>query len=301
MLTLCQKYSNLEWSGYCLHEKKEGLFNEYIIIHGVYLMDVGTATATDFKGNADVASLIVAYPELDELIFDKKYRILQCKVHSHQNLNVFYSGTDQQDLEDNAKGKDLYVSIVVNNKMEFFAKACRWAKTEKFTKTVEVLKNGKYEPYTYEVNAGQEKIVQECKVKIDIQNPNWFTKRLTEVKPAPVAPATYNYNVGWKGVQTNQFKAPVWESEPVQAELFDEYPFEDEIAFLFGLPKKVEPEEYLKTQKVDMNVFMENISSYDRKAEDSFFEQLAEWIIFNDLQESPFYNQIAKYLSHVEA
>jgi len=311
MLTLCQKYSNLEWSGYCLHEKKGELFNEQIIVHGVYLMDVGTGGATDFKGNADVATLVDAYPELDELIFDKGYRILQCKVHSHQNMGVFFSQgqpSDQQDLETNAQGRDLYVSIVVNNKMELFARACRWVKTAPFTKTVQVLEKGKYTPYSYEVSEGYEKIVQDCKMSIDMQNPEWFTKRLTEVKPAPVIkPNVYNYNVpggintGWSAPKTlaQQTEFNFHNTDFTEEE--EEYDFEDEIAFVFSLPKKCTPCTYLKKNKIDLNVMSENLSTYGKKAEDEFFDQLAEWTIENDLQESPFFNQVQEWLKYVES
>lgn len=307
MLTLCQKYSNLEWSGYCLHEKKGELFNEQIIVHGVYLMDVGSSGATDFKGNADVATLVDAYPELDELIFDKGYRILQCKVHSHNNMEPFYSGMDQSDLEVNAQGRDLYVSIVVNNKMNFFAKSCRWVKTAPFTKTVQVLEKGKYQPYSYEVAEGYEKIVQDCKMSIDMQNPDWFTKRLTEVKPTPVIkPNLYNYNVpggintGWTAPKTlaQQTEFNFHNTDFTEEE---EYSFDDEIAFVFSLPKKCTPCTYLKKNKIDLNVMSENLSTYGKKAEDEFFDQLAEWTIENDLQESPFFNQVQEWLKYVES
>lgn len=299
MLTLCQKYSNLEWSGYCLHEKKGELFNEQIIVHGVYLMDVGTGGATDFKGNADVATLVDAYPELDELIFDKGYRILQCKVHSHQNMGVFFSQgqtSDQQDLEDNAKGRDLYVSIVVNNKMELFARACRWVQPE----SSKVLSKGKYISYSGQLP--EYKVVQDCKITIDMQNPEWFTKRLTEVKPAPIP-----VNTGWKGNQVEWFPRTVAQqtefnfknTDYTQVEE-DDYTFEDELIFLFNLPKKCIPELYLKKNKIDKNYFLDKIAEYGGKAEDVFFEQLAEWVIENDLQESPFFNQIQQITNHVE-
>lgn len=303
MLTLCQKYSNLEWSGYFLHEKKGELFNEQIIVHGVYLMDIGTAGATDFKGNADVATLVDAYPELDELIFDKGYRILQCKVHSHNNMEPFYSEMDQSDLETNAQGRDLYVSIVVNNKMNFFAKACRWVKTEKCLKTVQVLEKGKYRPFSYEVAEGYEKIVQDCKITIDMQNPEWFTKRLTEVKPTPVP-----VNTGWKGNQVEWYNQPKTLDQQTEFNFHntdytqqeDEYCFEDELIFLFNLPKKCVPELYLQKNKIDKDYFLEKIAEYGTKAEDAFFNQLAEWVIENDLQESPFFNQITQITAHVE-
>jgi len=267
-------------------------------------MDVGTAGATDFKGNADVATLVDAYPELDELIFDKSYRILQCKVHSHQDMGVFFSTgqpSDQQDLEDNAKGRDLYVSIVVNNKMNFFAKACRWVKTEKYLKTVQVLEKGKYRPFSYEVNEGYEKIVQDCKITIDMQNPEWFTKRLTEVKPAPV-------NTGWKGNQVEWYPKTLpkqtefnfHNTNYAQLEEEEDYTFEDELIFLFNLPKKCIPELYLQKNKIDKDYFLDKIAEYGNKAEENFFNQLAEWVIENDLQESPFFNQIQQITNHVE-
>lgn len=273
-------------------------------------MDIGSATSTDFKGNPDVATLVDEYPEIGDLIFGRGYRILQCKVHSHNNMSSFFSQgagvSDQQDLEDNAKGQDLYVSIVVNNKMEFFAKACRWVKTEKTQKTVQVLNKSKYQPYTYEVPAGEEKMVQNCNVKIDIQHPDWFNKRLTEVKPAPIIKPTYNYtvpgglNTGWGGTYLPKSVAQQREfdfySEPVE----EEYTFEDELTFVFGLPKKCEPEVYLITNKVDMEVMKENLSTYNGKEQDEFFDQLAEWVITHDLQESPFYNQVVKFFTNVE-
>lgn len=298
---LCKKYPNVEWSGLCLHEKIGDVFNEQIIVHGVYLMDIGTATATDFKGSADIAVLTEEYPEIAEMIFAKGYRILQCKVHSHNNMSSFFSQgsgvSDQQDLEDNSKTQDLYVSIVVNNKMEFFAKACRWVKTENSERTVQVLHDNKYRPFTYKVNAGIEKIVQECTVNVDMQHPEWFNKRLTEVKPAPVVKPSYNYNYnipasvgGWK---TNYWEEPVVTEVDTQ-----DYTFEDEMSFVFGLPKNVNPKEFLKTNKIDQNVMLENFSTYNRKEESEFFEQLAEWVMDNELQESPFFNQITKFLTN---
>ena len=44
----------------------------------------------------------------------------------------------------------------------------------------------------------------------------------------------------------------------------------------------------------------ENLSTYGKKAEDDFFDQLAEWTIENDLQESPFFNQVQEWLKYVE-
>ena len=204
---------------------------------------------------------------------------------------------DQSDLEDNAKNQDVYVSIVVNNKMEFFAKACRWVKTENSERTVQVLHDNKYRPFTYKVNAGTEKIEQECTVKVDMQHPEWFNKRLTEVKPAPVVKPSYNYNYNIPA-SVGGWKTNYWEEPAVTEVDTQDYTFEDEMSFVFGLPKKVNPKEFLKTNKIDQNVMLENFSTYNRKEESEFFEQLAEWVMDNELQESPFFNQITKFLTN---
>lgn len=305
MLTLCQKWPNLEWSGFCLHTKSDDLFQETIIVHAIYLMDVGTATATDFYGNSDMAELLVDNPDLSELVFKNGYRFIQCKVHSHNNMPSFFSqgagASDQQDLEDNSKGQDMYLSIVVNNKMEFFARACRWVKTEETVKTVQVLHNGKYQNYSYKVPARSEKIVQDCSVQLGMQNPDWFTKRLGEIKPTRVVQSftgkwgNDSWDSGWKPTSKTQ---PQIEFDYGDVE---EYSFEDELKFVFSLPKKCDAKSYLRNNKVDLQVMEDNLSTYDKAGEDSFYDNLTEWVITNNLVESPFFNQISTYLKHVEA
>lgn len=304
MLTLCKKYPNLEWSGYCLHTVTGDLFQEQVTIHGVYLMDVGSEGATDFKGNSDIATLLQENPSLNDLIFEKNYRFFQCKVHSHADMPVFHSqgkDADSGDLEDNSKNQDFYISLVVNNKMNFFAKICRWVKSQKLSKTVQVNRNGKFESYTYEIPERLEKIIQDVKVSVDMQNPQWFTDRLQEIKPVASKtipqftyyngqPINTTMNAGWRGRVDNQI------------EIFeDEVTFEDEIKLVFNLPKKVDASEYLLSNKVDIGCMVTNLASYTAKEQDDFFDQLSEWIIENDLQESRFAAQLDKYLSYVEA
>lgn len=45
-------------------------------------------------------------------------------IHSHNTMGVFFSGTDWSELEDNAPKHNFYLSLIVNNFMDFCAKVC---------------------------------------------------------------------------------------------------------------------------------------------------------------------------------
>lgn len=49
-------------------------------------------------------------------------------IHSHNNMSVFFSGTDVSELEDNAPNHEYYLSLIVNNKGDKQAKVCHVAK-----------------------------------------------------------------------------------------------------------------------------------------------------------------------------
>lgn len=267
-------------------------------------MDVGTGSTTSFKGDSSIATLVEEYPEIGDLIFDKGYRILQCKMHSHVNFNCFYSGTDQSDLEEGSRNQDVYLSLVCNNKLEFFGKACRWAKEE--TDNVEILVNGRYQKHTYRIPP----IVQSVNVKLESNLPAWFTKRLEEVKQVPVVQkfGTYNYGkggtqyefndgeTGWYPNTTPAWKNTNWTNVPVKEE--EEFTFEDELKQVFGIQKTI-PSIWLKKNKVDLAAMIQNLQTYSVKEEDDFFDALGEWIVENDLTESKFGHQMKVYLKTI--
>lgn len=292
IIKLTKKYPELEWSGYCLHEKEGELFQETIKVHGIFLMDVGTKGATDFNGNADFAEMVLDYPELS------KYRIFQVKIHSHNSIPVFHSGTDQQYLENDSRNQDLHISLVVNNNMQFFAKACRWVKSEKISKTVQVNKDGKYVNYTYEVPERAETIIQNVDVVLDTVDEKWFEERLNQIKPVAPKIVTYPPNTNF-----SNYKPYTWSGKSEVLELFEPEPdFEDQIIEVFGLPKKVDPAQYLRGFKNGdlVGKMLETIATYSDEEHDEFFDALSEWIIDNKLENSAFAKQLKTYLSYVE-
>ena len=115
---LCTVIPNLEWSG-ILFYTLEGTIKKSkemsITLKDILPMDKGTATSTEF-------------------IYDKRYveflmnggeERLSWKsglIHSHNNMGVFYSGTDEDEIKTNSKAHNFYLSVVVNNRLDIIGK-----------------------------------------------------------------------------------------------------------------------------------------------------------------------------------
>lgn len=114
---LCKCIPREEWSGvlfYTVNGTIKEPENFEIILEDVFPMDKGNATYTSY--------------ELDEILIG--YRMdnpetLQMQIghiHSHNVMNVFFSGVDDGELTDNAQHYNYYVSVVVNNYLDFAIK-----------------------------------------------------------------------------------------------------------------------------------------------------------------------------------
>lgn len=111
---LCRTINREEWSG-VLFYSTEGSIKDLetfkIILEDVYPMDKGTGAST--------------YYELDELLIG--YRMDHPEtlmmqighIHSHNVMGVFFSSVDTGELTDNAGLYNYYVSVVVNNYLDF--------------------------------------------------------------------------------------------------------------------------------------------------------------------------------------
>lgn len=76
-------------------------------------MDVGTQGSTDFVFDESVPTYM-----MENNLLVHKYGL----IHSHNNMGVFFSGTDNQELQDNAENHNNYLSLIVNNRMDMCAK-----------------------------------------------------------------------------------------------------------------------------------------------------------------------------------
>ncbi len=52
-------------------------------------------------------------------------------IHSHNNMSVFFSGTDMEELEENSRAHNFYLSLIVNNDTNLCAKVATRAYAEK--------------------------------------------------------------------------------------------------------------------------------------------------------------------------
>ena len=122
---LCKEIPKEEWSG-VLFYSIEGTIKEpskmKITLEDILPMHKGTSAYTEYT--------------FDERVIDHMMNneyLENCRIghiHSHNTMGVFFSGTDWSELEDNAPNHNLYLSLIVNNYMDFCAKVCFIAEFE---------------------------------------------------------------------------------------------------------------------------------------------------------------------------
>lgn len=114
---LCRVINLDEWSGTLFYKIIEGEFGEdTCVLHAehVYLQDIGTSTYTEYDYTPDYFKYLMDNPEL----MDMKV----AHIHSHNNMSVFFSATDNGELIDNAPKHNYYLSLIVNNKNDMTAR-----------------------------------------------------------------------------------------------------------------------------------------------------------------------------------
>lgn len=85
-----------------------------ITIEDILPMDKGTACATEFTYDERYVDYLMNKPE--------RLEWRHGLIHSHNNMNVFFSGTDEKELATNAKAHNYYLSVVVNNRLDIIGK-----------------------------------------------------------------------------------------------------------------------------------------------------------------------------------
>lgn len=137
---ICRKIHKDEWSGPIFY-KEEGSFAEnnlVIRVVDLFLMDIGVATYTEYSDSPDIISYMIEKDLLDTRIG---------LVHSHNNMETFFSGTDTATLKQEAMNHDHFVSLIVNNRGTYSA-AVTTVFNSKFKEKVE-------EEYSYNTFDGE--------------------------------------------------------------------------------------------------------------------------------------------------
>ena len=190
---LHEKCGATEWSGELITSETNtinDLDNWTITCEDIFLVDVGSAAYTSYevdKGgfkSADIIELYDAYPGL--LDGSKKAQ----HIHTHHNMQSFFSGTDWSQLEDRGVLSNYLLMLIVNFKGEYVAKVA--FKAEKSGKdSVELNFSNNIDARQPLILAGQSSkevlVVMDCKIVFEKQEKvveDYFSARYESVKVA---------------------------------------------------------------------------------------------------------------------
>ncbi|HRT03770.1 MAG TPA: hypothetical protein P5513_07515 [Candidatus Diapherotrites archaeon] len=114
---LCTVIPNLEWSG-VLFYTVEGTIKEpsgfSINLKDILPMDRGTAGSTEFTYDKRYVDFLMNNEE--------RLEWRSGLIHSHNNMGVFFSGVDNEELSINSKAHNYYLSVVVNNRLDIIGR-----------------------------------------------------------------------------------------------------------------------------------------------------------------------------------
>jgi len=187
---ICSNISREEWSGILFYDTKGSIKKPdslKLIVKDFLPMDKGTKTFTSYELDHRFTDYLMENPEA------MGWKVGH--IHSHNSMSVYFSGTDDSELQDNADKYDYYLSLIVNNYLEMTAKVVTIATAKVETILASYLaqdENGN----TYEVKPGKffiddTKIFEyECKIHNSLQKfiiDDKFASHVSDIiKPKPV-------------------------------------------------------------------------------------------------------------------
>jgi len=190
---LCIQYSEVEWSGILQFtlkgDVKKGLENCTITLNEIFPMNVGTTSYTEYAFDSQATRWL--NNKLKDPVFlesKSKGEAIEGHIHSHNNMKVFFSGTDDRELYDNTPEYNLYLSIIVNNAGDITGRLCTTV-TSEMTGTKMQLQDGswlKKKGISNKVNRlGYYKCIFP---KTKDVLPEWFIERSKEIAPKKYEP-----------------------------------------------------------------------------------------------------------------
>lgn len=266
--------------------KTKGSFPNSFIMEGVdvILMAKGSAAEVGYKTT----------PELIETICDLGYEdYSRALLHSHHGMSTGWSNTDHSQLELAASTSPYYLSVVVNNKLEFDAK-------------VAIQQTEEYRGYSHIIDlkgklikspiSKTNKSFKKINVETIIEKPSFMIDVDTRHSAIQVytggnqlldtinRPANYygnNHYIPNKSYAPPAYKTNSYYKKPVQQKLFNN--FEDVFNTPFVDTKPV-------TKEIDIDEYSEFVRQALKEYKSSFYltskdiEDLAEAIVNDDLQ-----------------
>jgi hypothetical protein len=153
---LCKLISKVEWSG-ALFYTTEGSIEKpetfKITLKTILPLDMGSQAYTEYN-------LDERFMDFIEEDFEERCTWKLGHIHSHNSMAVFFSGTDMAELNDNAPAHNFYLSLIVNNAMDFLAKVAFIGEAKRDIKQV---------PYTAKNVQGQDYIIEKQDFEVNSQ------------------------------------------------------------------------------------------------------------------------------------
>lgn len=165
-------------------------------------MDIGNSTYTEYDtADPKFISHLMANKEL--LMMKRGH------IHSHNSMSVFFSGTDDSELVENAPHHNIYVSLIVNNDNDMCAKVAFAAKCASKTVMTMVHKDENGNDVSTDIETTDEKetvYAYECAIEKPVEEDvtDAFAARFQEVQEEKVKsfqvpkekPAGYDWGEG---------------------------------------------------------------------------------------------------------
>lgn len=205
---LCKQIMKDEWSG-MLFYSIEGTVKEpskmIITLQDILPMDKGSAAFTSYDIDRRYEDYLLEEGQEHRMEWHVGH------IHSHNVMNVFFSGTDMDELDDNSEAHNFYLSLIVNNWMDFCAKVAFRGIAETITNEIPYYamdEDGeKYIIDKKEFTIKKEKLfVYDCDIVSQAEQvivESDFASKVAEImkpKPAPKTKAVTSY----KGVVHNR-------------------------------------------------------------------------------------------------
>lgn len=202
---LCKNISKVEWSG-ALFYTTEGSIQKpetfKITLKTILPLDMGSKAYTEYN-------LDERFMDFIEEDFEERSLWKLGHIHSHNTMDVFFSGTDMAELNDNAPAHNFYLSLIVNNYMDFMAKVAFIAEAKQDIKEVPYIakdsegKDYVIETQDFEVNTTKlfiyDCVIDAPKKEVVVSEIfNAQVAKIMEPKPKPIPTTPTITGKGWQ-------------------------------------------------------------------------------------------------------
>lgn len=270
---LCNKISQVEWSGILLYTIKNSIkdiSNFSITLEDIILIDKGTKASTGFSYNekrrdtGQHEDRMIDYFNNYPIALEENWKT--GLIHSHNTMQTFFSNVDMEELEENSKSHNFYLSFIVNNFMDFTAKIGITSFSENNITNEYYASDEEGEKYLVEIKEEKRKkekfIVYNCDIILPELKNNLdenFLKNVEEVlnkKDFKNHVKSYNYKNKINNYLDNYYDL---ENDNYLDNYYDQYDFNDYNNINFFKNSKNEVENTKTNQKPNIKTDIEDL------------------------------------------